>query len=129
VSVFILAQTGIPVIAWSDQRQVSRLDHFIATGWRNDPEWAVEYRRGPDIGRTMRRVSLPPDAVPGTFVTSTAGKCPACDGDGVDGSEDAARFYAYSGKLTSCDECDGTGIAPEAKPQVPSTPENVEEPT
>ena len=35
--------------------------------------------------------------------------CATCDGDGLDGSIEAARYYAYSGKLTNCPDCDGTG--------------------
>lgn len=118
-------ENGIPVIHWSDQRQISRLDHFIATGWGNDPEWAVEYRRGDDIGRTMRRVSLPPDAVPGTFVAPTPENVeePTCN---------CPRFSDTGGFRIADLTCPIHGVNgtdPGDGMWDDSTPENVETPT
>ena len=35
--------------------------------------------------------------------------CSACDGSGIDGSHDAALYYADRGELSPCPNCDGTG--------------------
>jgi hypothetical protein len=50
---------------------------------------------------------------PGNVNATIAGMldrpCDRCDGDMVDGSHEAALYYAYSGKITTCDDCDNTG--------------------
>jgi hypothetical protein len=55
----------LPIVAWDEQKQIATLDHFIATGWKQNPEWAVEYRRGAHIGRQQKPITLPSAATPG----------------------------------------------------------------
>lgn len=41
--------------------------------------------------------------------------CPECGGDGLDGSHEAALYYADRGDISYCEACNGSGFVPTPK--------------